>query len=60
MLKRKRDDDEESSENEDLIHIDGNKITFYCDVTYKSCFELIKAIDKVKKSIKSENISEYE
>lgn len=61
MLKRKRDDDdEESSENEDLIHIDSNKITFYCDITYKSCFELIKAIDKVKKTIKSENISEYE
>ena len=62
MLKRKRgDNSEDSEESEDnLIAVNQNKITFYSDINYKSCFELIKAIDDVKSNIRSEKISEYE
>lgn len=61
MLKRKRDDSSDNNDDDEtLIDINNNKITFYSDITYKSCFELIKAIDKVKSKIKSENISEYQ
>ena len=62
MLKRKRgDNSEDSEESEDnLIAVNQNKITFYSDINYKSCFELIKAIDNVKSNIRSEKISEYE
>tara|TARA_Y100000590_G_C15259586_1_gene840687 strand:+ start:115 stop:702 length:588 start_codon:yes stop_codon:yes gene_type:complete len=60
MLKRKRNNDSEESEDDELIAVNHNKITFYSDINYKSCFELIKAIDNVKSKIRAEKISEYE
>ena len=62
MLKRKRHnkDDSDDTEDDELITVHHNKITFYCDINYKSCFELIKAIDNVKSKIRSERVSEYE
>jgi ATP-dependent protease ClpP protease subunit len=62
MLKRKRHnkDDSDDTEDDELITVNHNKITFYCDINYKSCFELIKAIDNVKSKIRSERVSEYE
>ena len=62
MLKRKRNEknDSDDSEDDELITVNHNKITFYCDINYKSCFELIKAIDTVKSKIRGERVSEYE
>ena len=52
--KRKNDDsdnDEESDDYYSQIKVKNNRIMFHCDVTSKSCFELIDALDSACKYV---------
>ena len=51
-MKRKRNDNDEE-ENDILISVKNNKILFYSDISYKSCFTLINAIDKANQYLSS-------
>ena len=59
-----RFDDEEEEEVEQAfksnIYVNGNRILFYSDITQKSCFELIQALDQCIATMKMVSVSGIE
>jgi len=51
-MKRKRNNEDEL-EQDTLISVSNNKIIFYTDINYKSCFTLINAIDDANDYVSS-------
>lgn len=65
-FKKKIENDEEDvfendeTENKSNVYVNGNRIMFYSDITQKSCFELIQAIDLCVSKLKSMHVSGFD